>query len=338
MINWFKKHFIPHEGNGHRPHFLHRKNTLNVILVILFLEIFTFLIPTLTNINKTGGMAAVLPAVLASLTNEERQAQNLIVLTTNPTLVKAAELKAKDMATKSYFAHTSPEGKTPWYWLNQVGYKYQYAGENLAVNFTDSKDVTNAWMNSPTHKANIVKDKYTEVGTGIANGVFEGREAVFVVQLYANPLIIKQNVVASKKVEIKKDIINTNFKNPEEPAKILGEKNVLGTEIEEGITEEKIISNPEIIPEQKSQDPTFLQKAFASPRNTTNIILNVVFGIITIVLILYIVIKKRNHHKDLIVNGLLVIAILGALFIANYYISNHNTYIVQSLDYSNEDK
>ena len=338
MINWFKKHFIPHEGNNHRPHFLHGENTRNVILVILFLEIFTFLIPTLTNINKTGGMAAVLPAVLASLTNEERQAQNLIVLTTNPTLVKAAELKAKDMATKSYFAHTSPEGKTPWYWLNQVGYKYQYAGENLAVNFTDSKDVTNAWMNSPTHKANIVKDKYTEVGTGIANGVFEGREAVFVVQLYANPLIIKQNVVASKKVEIKKDIINTNFKNPEEPAKILGEKNVLGTEIEEGITEEKIISNPEIIPEQKSQDPTFLQKAFASPRNTTNIILNVVFGIITIVLILYIVIKKRNHHKDLIVNGLLVIAILGALFIANYYISNHNTYIVQSLDYSNEDK
>jgi len=338
MINWFKKHFIPHEGNNHRPHFLHGENTRNVILVILFLEIFTFLVPTLTHINKTGGMAAVLPAVLASLTNEERQAQNLIVLTTNPTLVKAAELKAKDMATKSYFAHTSPEGKTPWYWLNQVGYKYQYAGENLAVNFTDSKDVTNAWMNSPTHKANIVKDKYTEVGTGIANGVFEGREAVFVVQLYANPLIIKQNVVASKKVEIKKDIINTNFKNPEEPAKILGEKNVLGTEIEEGITEEKIISNPEIIPEQKSQDPTFLQKAFASPRNTTNIILNVVFGIITIVLILYIVIKKRNHHKDLIVNGLLVIAILGALFIANYYISNHNTYIVQSLDYSNEDK
>lgn len=99
-------------------------------------------------------------------------------------------MKAQDMATKGYFAHTSPEGKkTPWYWLKQVGYQYQYAGENLAINFTDSKDVTNAWMNSPTHKANIVKDKYTEVGTGIATGLYEGRETVFVAQVYANPIV-----------------------------------------------------------------------------------------------------------------------------------------------------
>ena len=331
MINWFKKHFIPHEGNDRRPHFLHRKNTCNIIVLVLFLEIFTFLVPTLTNINKTGGMAAVLPAILANLTNEERQAQNLTALNTNPILVKAAELKANDMVTKGYFAHTSPEGKTPWYWLNQVGYKYQYAGENLAVNFTDSKDVTNAWMNSPTHKANIVKDKYTEIGTGIATGVFEGREAVFVVQVYANPLIIKQNTIAPKKTE-------GTSKSPEIKVVESKVKNVLGTETEVGFPEEKILTNPEVIPTQTLQDPTFLQKVFSSPRNTTNIILDIVFGIITIILLLYIVIKKRNHHMDLVTNGLLMIAILGALFIANYYISNHNSYIVQSLDYGNQDK
>lgn len=345
MINWFKKHFIPHEGNDHRPHFLHGENTRNVILIVLFLEIFAFLIPTLTHINKTGGMAAVLPAVLANLTNEERQSQNLSILTTNPILVAAAELKANDMATKGYFAHTSPEGKTPWYWLNQVGYRYQYAGENLAVNFSDSKDVTTAWMNSPTHKANIVKDKYTEVGTGIASGIFEGREAIFVVQVYANPLVIKQIEVAPKKVTIKKVVTNDVAPKVEESSNVLGAETIskvekIPVEMQAEVVSraEKNNTSTEIIPPQEIQNPTFLQKAFSSPRNTTNIILNIVFGIITMVLILYIIIKKRNHHKDLITNGLLIIVILGALFIVNYYISNHNTYITESLDYSNEGK
>ena len=61
-------------------------------------------------------------------------------------------MKAQDMATLGYFAHVSPDGKTPWYWIEKVGYDYQYAGENLAINFSDSKDVTNAWMASPLHK------------------------------------------------------------------------------------------------------------------------------------------------------------------------------------------
>lgn len=342
MINWFKKHFIPHTGNNHRPHFLQRKTTCGIILVVLFLEVFTFLIPTLTNINKTGGMAAVLPAVLASLTNQERESQNLSNLTTNPILVKAAELKAKDMATKGYFAHTSPEGKTPWYWLNIVGYKYQYAGENLAVNFNDSQDVTRAWMDSPTHRANIVKDKYTEVGTAIANGIYEGRNAVFVVQVYANPLIIKKPQVISKKIEVKKVITNNTVKKTTEPAKILGaevvnleEESVLGVNTDVAIQEEKTVPTKEVVPVETPVNPTFFQKAFASPRNTTNTVLTVIFEIIIFSLLLYILIKRRNHHKDLLINALLVVAVLGALFVVNYYISNHNTLIIQSLDYSN---
>ena len=188
MFSWLKKHFIPHEGNDHRPHILRGSGIRNIVILIIFLEIFAFLIPTLTRINMTGGMAAVLPAVLADLTNQERQEQNLSTLTVSQILNQAAEMKATDMATKGYFAHTSPEGKNPWYWLEKVGYKYQYAGENLAINFSDSKDVTNAWMASPTHKANIVKGNYTEIGTGIASGIYEGRETVFVAQVYANPL------------------------------------------------------------------------------------------------------------------------------------------------------
>ena len=77
-------------------------------------------------------MAAVLPGVLSTLTNEERQSDNLPTLTVSPILNKAAEMKAEDMATHGYFAHTSPEGKTPWYWLEQVGYQYQYGHQTYS--------------------------------------------------------------------------------------------------------------------------------------------------------------------------------------------------------------
>ena len=65
-----------------------------------------------------------------------------------------------------------------------------------------------------------------------------------------------------------------------------------------------------------------------------NVVLFVVFGIIAIALLLYIFIKIKNHHVDLITNGLVVLAIIGAIFVVNYYVSYHDMVITQSLDYS----
>ena len=334
MLNWFKKHFIPHEGNEHRPRFLRKENIKNIAILIILVEAFVFLLPTLTNLNRTGGMAAVLPAVLATLTNEERQANNLQILTTNPVLVKAAEMKANDMASKSYFAHTSPEGKTPWYWLEQVGYKYQYAGENLAINFSDSKDVTNAWMNSPTHRANIVKDKYTEVGTGIATGMYQGRQTVFVAQVYANPLVVKTEPIKIpvKKVETKS--VNTKNVAVSEAPKT----KVLGAEIETvnsptNIARQDLTENTE-----NNQEVSLWQKLMASPRNSTNMIFFIILGVIILALILNIFIKIKHHHPNLIINGLIIIAIISTILSVNYYFSYKDMVITQNVDYSLEDK
>lgn len=330
MKSWLKNHFIPHTGNDHRPHILRKENTRNIILIVLFLEIFTFLIPTLTYIKRTGGMASVLPAVLSSLTNEERQIQKLPSLTTNPILVKAATMKAEDMANKGYFAHTSPEGKTPWYWLDLVGYKYQYAGENLAINFTDSKDVTEAWMNSPTHKANIVKDKYTEVGTGIANGIYEGKDTVFVVQIYANP-IKKEATTPAKTItkEIKDITAKTVTTETRESTSVLGA---------ETVSKETPAEVSTVVEPIEQIDPNFWQKVSASPRHSTNIIFFIIFGIIILSLILNIIIKIKHHHPDLVINGLVTLTIIGAVLLANYYFTHKNMVVIQSLDYSMESK
>jgi hypothetical protein len=317
MISWLKKHFIPHLGNEHRPHLLRDYSTQSIIIVILFLEIFSFLLPTLIRTNTTGNMAAVLPAVLADLTNQERQSENLSVLAISPLLNQAAQMKADDMATKGYFAHVSPDGKTPWYWLAQVGYQYQYAGENLAVNFADSKDVTEAWMASPAHKENIVKENYTEIGTAVATGIYEGKEATFVVQVYANPLSEISQPAELNKTENGNTVKAIGVKK--EPANVLGAETV----------------NVQNIP---VQNPTFLQKVIASPRHTTDIVLYIVFGIVVLILLLYILIGRKKCHKNLITNGLIILAIIGAIFSVNYYLSHRDMAVTQSLDYSNQNK
>jgi hypothetical protein len=98
-------------------------------------------------------------------------------------------MKAQDMADKQYFAHTSPEGLNPWHWFEQAGYEYEYAGENLAVDFTDSSDVARAWMNSPTHRENLLKKEYVDVGFAVVSGELNGKKTTLVVALYGAPAV-----------------------------------------------------------------------------------------------------------------------------------------------------
>jgi hypothetical protein len=339
MISLFKKHFIPHEANDHRPHFLRNKNMRNVLFLVLFLEIFTFLIPTITKINITGSMASVLPSVLSDLTNTERKSQKLSTLSINPILNKAAEMKAQDMAKNSYFAHTSPSGKNPWYWLKEVGYSYQYAGENLAINFTDSKDVTSAWMASPTHKANIVKENYTEIGTGVAFGVYQGRETVFVAQVYANP---------APKTISKSTPSKTQSKNISLASVKKQSTNVLGvqidTKVEDAKNETEVATNVSEketqIPSEQSEitpNSTFVERFIASPRNSTNTMLYIILGIVAFSLLLNIFIKIKHHHIDLVANGLVAMVLIVGIFVGNYYITHRSMVVTQTMDYANTD-
>lgn len=183
-----KKLFIPHSDNNFAPHFFGNKISFLFSILVVLAFIFTLNIPDiLRNTPSSSLLSAVLPGALIELTNEERLSASLDLLTENELLDTAAQMKADDMASKSYFSHVNPEGKRAWNWLQDVEYKYQYAGENLAVNFSESEDITLAWMNSPTHKANIIKATYSEIGTGVAKGKFNGRDSIYVAQVYANP-------------------------------------------------------------------------------------------------------------------------------------------------------
>lgn len=127
-------------------------------------------------------VAAVLQSQIISLTNSDRSAQHVQPLTESAALDSAAQQKADDMLSKQYFAHTSPDGITPWYWPLKNNYLYMYAGENLALGFSDAQSVEAAWLASPTHRANILNSKYKNIGIGIAQGMYMGKPAVFIVE------------------------------------------------------------------------------------------------------------------------------------------------------------
>lgn len=133
-------------------------------------------------------IASVLPGAVVALSNNERAERGLGNVRANALLTRAAQMKADDMASKSYYAHISPDGTHPPFWLNKVGYKYQIMGENLVIDRDNSDQVVSAWMGSPTHRDNLLNPSYTEIGIGVAHGTYKGRDTIYVVQMLARPL------------------------------------------------------------------------------------------------------------------------------------------------------
>lgn len=170
-------------------HKAHRREVGMGALLALIIVVGSFGIITQAPaiVAKVPNVAAVISSVLVELTNVDRSSQGLATLKVSPLLTEVAEAKAQDMATKGYFAHTSPEGLSPWHWFQEKGYAFSYAGENLAIDFSESADVQRAWMNSPTHRANIVGTRFTEIGIAVQNGTYQGRPATFVVQVFGTP-------------------------------------------------------------------------------------------------------------------------------------------------------
>lgn len=119
--------------------------------------------------------------------NTERIQAGLAALEIDTKLTYAAQMKANDMCLKQYWNHTSPEGVTPWKWIEEEGFSYDVAGENLARDFTDAATLVAGWMASPLHQQNIVLAVYTKTGVGSKQCLFQGYDTRLTVQLYSQP-------------------------------------------------------------------------------------------------------------------------------------------------------
>ncbi|WP_088346054.1 MULTISPECIES: CAP domain-containing protein [Rhodomicrobium] len=127
------------------------------------------------------------------LVNESRRAQKLPPLALEPKLNQAAMRHALDMLKRNFYAHNTPEGKTPADRYQAVGgSKWMLTAENIARCETCRPPVTDAvlrrlqdgWMNSPGHRANILRKGLTTFGYGI---VMDAKGGMYAVQNFAGP-------------------------------------------------------------------------------------------------------------------------------------------------------
>lgn len=175
--------FFPHQRNNHRPKVLHHSSLTFFIGFIMFVQLsFNFVARAAPGV--LGVDSTITPGEIILLTNQEREKKNLAPLHSDSLLVEAAAQKAADMLTLDYWAHDSPLGKKPWWFIKNVGYDYSYAGENLARDFTDSNSVVVAWINSPSHRDNLLNSRYQDIGVAVVEGIFQGRETTLVVQMF----------------------------------------------------------------------------------------------------------------------------------------------------------
>jgi len=177
--NWL----LPHPKNNYHPYLL-RPLGLLLVLMIVALQPLAYNATAAHRFKVLGYASDISASSLYDLTNQQRAAAGLPALSPNSLLVQAAENKAADMFADNYWAHTAPDGLTPWYFISSAGYAYIAAGENLAKDFSTSNGVMSAWMGSTEHRANILSGSYKDMGIAVENGNLLGSPTTLVVAMY----------------------------------------------------------------------------------------------------------------------------------------------------------
>ena len=353
MMQWLKEHFIPCVDNGFKPNALERFSAGSMLVLVVL----SFAIANMQSLLWMGSnwmVGTVLPAVIVDLTNTERGREDEVPLKRNTLLDRAAQLKADDMAKNGYFAHYSPSGVSPWFWFDQVSYNYVHAGENLAVHFTDSNDVVDAWMKSPLHKANILNGQYAEIGVGTAKGEYKGVQTVFVVQLFgtqartglqtdvdvtSEPLPVTQQI--SLETVSQEDVVEggTEAVAPATletveiaiPKEVIAESNVqpvdfvpvVVDEVEDPVVAFSDLATttragiPAVIETDTPSAPDrvdFIEKAATMPSIWLQIVYGLLASVVVIALILSIIIEWRRQHPLQIAYATGLLATMAGLF------------------------
>lgn len=110
---------------------------------------------------------------MLDLVNQERRAAGLNALEPDPELTEVARKHSADMFARGYFAHDTPEGLSPFDRMREANVRFITAGENLALAPTIPVAHTGL-MNSPGHRANILRPQFGRVGIGVMDGGMRG--------------------------------------------------------------------------------------------------------------------------------------------------------------------
>lgn len=212
LIRRAKHWFVPHRGNKYHPHIIRWQGLAVTALVSLTTHVMYGYVTT-GQFAVLGKSVTISTSELQILTNQARSRSGIAPLEIDSKLNQAATKKAEDMIANNYWSHESPQGVSPWHWIEQSGYAYEVAGENLAKNYSDAESVMQAWMSSATHKENIMNPRYTSVGFAVVEGVINAKINTIVVAYYAAPITAQASVKGAS-IDYSQAAVVTSFNNP----------------------------------------------------------------------------------------------------------------------------
>lgn len=214
IVRYINRHIAPHRETGEKALAL-RHEALLFYAIFLFLLQFGLHFVSVRFPGVLGFASNIAVDDIINDTNKERTTQGLKPLRFDSRLSQAALEKASYMFAKNYWAHTAPDGTTPWFFIQKTKYHYLYAGENLAKDFQTSNDVVEAWMGSKTgHRENILNANYSDIGVAVTNGVLDGFETTLVVQMFGSEKIVSGEVAAASPKEIEPEPTPVSLEGP----------------------------------------------------------------------------------------------------------------------------
>ena len=282
----FNHYLLPGYSNNQKAKILHSESIFILILFLIFGQVFINYFPEI-GIRVLGYASQISPDEVIRLTNEKRISSGVPALTYNAQLATAAKAKGEDMLAKDYWAHVAPDGTQPWKFFNEVGYKYRYAGENLAKDFSSPQSAVEAWMASPSHKENLLSSKYNEIGIAVVEGDMNGVDTTIIVQLFgtrytSSIAAVTSNVSAKSDQQIKENVnINPTLTPiPSNTPTIVETTNIADANLENiALTNEKTTAKPTAF--QVLISPFSTKKGFSAM--STSVLL-ITFGIDSIYL------------------------------------------------------
>jgi len=307
--------FIPFKANNFSPKFLQSNILLYLVVCLLVIKIISIVI--FVNFPKNIFFANITKTTLVNLINQERSSLGIRPLTENQKLNEAASLKAKDILEKDYFSHQSPEGATPWYWFSKIGYNYKYAGENLAIGFLNSEDVYKAWVNSISHKENIINPNYKEIGTAVLTGDYEGNNMTVIVQFFGSPKITNISMIKERTKPTKSELIVSINENQ---LKLVEEENTTNNvKIEEEILSQ---STDTTLRKDGIVYYKFLNFIFYDSNRVFEYIIYFLLTLTGVSLLINILINFNIQDRRLIVRSFIIIILLFAAVLLSKEIMN----------------
>lgn len=159
----------------------YRKNKIFLVIPTFVILMGIFFIP------QTAYFAYITENSIIDLTNSEREKIGANELIRNDALDRAAQKKGEDILKNQIFKHNFTNRQFSD-WIRDENYKYSHVGENLAIDFATNTGVIEAWLNSESHKKNLLNKNFREIGVAIVEGKFRGENTTIVIQVFGSPL------------------------------------------------------------------------------------------------------------------------------------------------------